>query len=153
MWQLNSVWSCNEELNSNVGVVNAFGFALTEQYLQMPPKARRGRLENFLYHTVTAILNDRTITGRLYGVDIHLNLVLVDAEESRVNKQGKEIRRSLGLTIVRGDSLVSTSVDAPPPAQTERTRPTMSTLPTLPLPTASAVPGFGPANLPPPPTS
>ncbi|KAL0207250.1 hypothetical protein P9112_011878 [Eukaryota sp. TZLM1-RC] len=29
MWQLNSVWSCNEEWISNVGLVNAFGFALT----------------------------------------------------------------------------------------------------------------------------
>ncbi|KAL0245293.1 hypothetical protein GEMRC1_009372 [Eukaryota sp. GEM-RC1] len=117
----------------------------------MPPKTRRGRLDNFLYHTVKAILADRTITGRLLGVDIHLNLVLADAEEVRITKSGKEFKRSLGLTIVRGDSLVSTSVEAPPPAQESRTRGGLSSIaskPVLAQPPSLSLPGFGPSTLP-----
>lgn len=40
--------------------------------------------------------------GKLRGFDIHMNLVLEDAEEI---KEGKSIRR-LGKVVVRGDNVV-----------------------------------------------
>ena len=40
--------------------------------------------------------------GKLRGFDIHMNLVLEDAEEI---KEGKSIRR-LGTVVVRGDNVV-----------------------------------------------
>lgn len=48
-----------------------------------------------------------------------MNLVLADAEEFRkVKRSGKETeeKRSLGLAIVRGATIVSASVESPPPA-------------------------------------
>ncbi|KAL0222196.1 hypothetical protein RCL1_002050 [Eukaryota sp. TZLM3-RCL] len=91
----------------------------------MAPKPRKGRLENFLFYTIKVILADRIIIGRLYGVDIHLNLILADAEETRTTRKGTEERRSLGLTIVRGDAIVSTSIEAPPPPPDARMKPVL----------------------------
>lgn len=48
-----------------------------------------------------------------------MNLVLADCEEFRkVKRSGKETeeKRSLGLAIVRGATIVSASVESPPPA-------------------------------------
>ncbi len=55
--------------------------------------------------------------------DRHMNMVLGDAEEYRKVKskkgQGiseeKEEKRSLGLVILRGDSVVSLTIEGPPP--------------------------------------
>lgn len=77
-------------------------------------------------------LNDsRTLTGQMLAFDRHLNLVLADCEEFRFIKQKKrkgltgatttddgeelEMKRALGLVILRGETIVSLSVEGPPP--------------------------------------
>lgn len=70
-------------------------------------------------------LNDgRTLTGQMLAFDKHMNLVIVDCEEFRRVKSKKkgeeaieqELKRTLGLIILRGETIVSISVEGPPPA-------------------------------------
>jgi small nuclear ribonucleoprotein B and B' len=72
-------------------------------------------------------LNDgRNLVGQMLAFDRHMNLVLVDCEEFRrvrpKKKQGddsepiyQEQKRTLGLVIIRGEVVVSLSVEGPPP--------------------------------------
>jgi len=76
-------------------------------------------------------LNDgRALTGQMLAFDKHMNLVLADCEEFRrvrpKKKQGEsepgpeqEIKRTLGLVILRGETVVSLSVEGPPPVVDE----------------------------------
>jgi len=49
--------------------------------------------------------NDKQITGKLLAFDIHINVVLDNARELEDN----EIKRSIGLTFVRGDTIIFVS--------------------------------------------
>ncbi|KAF9146351.1 hypothetical protein BGX30_001365 [Mortierella sp. GBA39] len=70
------------------------------------------------------LLDRRIMTGHMLAFDKHMNLVLSDCEEFRKIKpkagssgtaaQGWEHKRTLGLVILRGETIVSMSVDAPP---------------------------------------
>lgn len=89
-------------------------------------------------------LNDgRQMTGQMLAFDQHMNIVMVDTEEfRRVKTRSKkrkaasqkakaedsddegvvlppetEQKRTLGLIILRGESIVSLSVEGPPPAE------------------------------------
>jgi small nuclear ribonucleoprotein len=46
--------------------------------------------------------NDKQIVGKLVAFDIHINLVLDNAKELENN----EMKRSIGLTFVRGDTII-----------------------------------------------
>ena len=46
--------------------------------------------------------NDKQIVGKLMAFDIHINLVLDNAKEL----ENGEIKRSVGLTFVRGDTII-----------------------------------------------
>ena len=46
--------------------------------------------------------NDKQIVGTLVAFDIHINLVLDNAKELVNN----ELKRSVGLTFVRGDTII-----------------------------------------------
>jgi len=48
---------------------------------------------------------DKQITGKLLAFDIHINIVLDNAKEIENN----EIKRNIGLTFVRGDTIVFVS--------------------------------------------
>ncbi|EPQ56410.1 Sm-like ribonucleo protein [Gloeophyllum trabeum ATCC 11539] len=72
-------------------------------------------------------INDgRALTGQMLAFDRHMNLVLAECEEFRrvrpKKKPGEtetppmqEMKRSLGLVILRGETVVSLSVEGPPP--------------------------------------
>ncbi|RLG73082.1 MAG: RNA-binding protein [Methanobacteriota archaeon] len=51
---------------------------------------------------VIKLRGGRELRGILEAYDLHLNLVVVDAEEM----EGEEPRRRLGTVIVRGDNVV-----------------------------------------------
>jgi small nuclear ribonucleoprotein len=46
--------------------------------------------------------NDKQIVGTLVAFDIHINLVLDNAKEL----ENHEIKKSVGLTFVRGDTII-----------------------------------------------
>lgn len=75
-------------------------------------------------------INDgRTLTGQMLAFDRHMNLVLAECEEFRrvrpKKKAGEEaapeqeLKRTLGLVILRGEAIVSVSVEGPPPVVDE----------------------------------
>jgi small nuclear ribonucleoprotein B and B' len=75
-------------------------------------------------------INDgRALTGQMLAFDRHMNLVLADCEEFRrvrpKRKPGEEpaaeqeMKRTLGLVILRGETVVSLSVEGPPPVVDE----------------------------------
>lgn len=75
------------------------------------------------------ISDGRALTGQMLAFDRHMNLVLADCEEFRRVKPKKkageapaveqEMKRTLGLVILRGETVVSLSVEGPPPVQDE----------------------------------
>lgn len=75
------------------------------------------------YRLRLTITDARVITGQMLAFDKHMNLVLADCEEFRTIKPKKagtkskaqQIKRTLGLVILRGENVISISVDGPPP--------------------------------------
>lgn len=60
-------------------------------------------LERLLEVRVTLLLKDtRQLSGRLTGIDEHLNLVLDDASETTA-----EVSRRLGRVVLRGSNVVT----------------------------------------------
>jgi small nuclear ribonucleoprotein len=60
-------------------------------------------VERMLQQRVTLELKDaRTLTGKLIGVDEHMNLVLEDAEERTA-----DVTRHLGRVVLRGSNVVT----------------------------------------------
>ena len=59
-------------------------------------------LERVISQRVTLVLKDsRQLSGRLLGVDDHMNLVLDDADETT-----PEVTRHLGRVVLRGSNVV-----------------------------------------------
>jgi len=93
--------------------------------------SKSGRISQFTNHRMRVIIQDnRELIGQFLAFDKHMNLVLADTEEFRRvggkgSKEEKVIKRSLGLIILRGEIIVSMSVEAPPPPEEARTRTTV----------------------------
>jgi small nuclear ribonucleoprotein B and B' len=65
------------------------------------------------------IQDGRMMVGTFLAFDKHMNVVLADTEEYRITKtnktgQQKQIKRTLGLVIIRGENIVSLTAEAPP---------------------------------------
>jgi small nuclear ribonucleoprotein B and B' len=65
------------------------------------------------------IQDARMMVGTFLAFDKHMNVVLADAEEYRITKtsktgQQKQIKRTLGLVIIRGENIISLTAEAPP---------------------------------------
>ncbi|KAK4048085.1 Small nuclear ribonucleoprotein-associated protein B [Microbotryomycetes sp. JL201] len=110
-------------------------------------------------YRIRVTLNDsRALVGHMLAFDKHMNLVISDCEEFRRVKAKKgakakaskaaganedddeddesatdeEMKRVLGLVIVRGETIVTLTVEGPPPVQDDGARPPLG-----------AGPGFG----------
>jgi len=75
-------------------------------------KMTRRRLQHFFNWRVSVTLTDgRVLVGVLMAVDRHVNIVLCNTEEYRRYKvrgkpEGKELKRMLGLIVLRGQAIL-----------------------------------------------
>lgn len=84
-------------------------------------QSSRSKLTQFLNWRMRVTLSDtRSLVGTFYTFDRHMNLVLADCDEYRKVKnkatggEEKEMKRTLGLVILRGENVISITVEAPP---------------------------------------
>jgi len=82
-------------------------------------------MAQWLNHWMRIIIQDnREMIGQFLAFDKHMNVVLADAKEYRRiggkgAKEEKVVKRTLGLTILRGEVIVSMSVEGPPPEESK----------------------------------
>ncbi|KAF4688518.1 replication factor A protein 2 [Perkinsus olseni] len=90
----------------------------------MPAVGRNTKMQQWLNYRVRVTLHDgRIMIGQFMAFDKHMNLVLADTEEFRkVRSKGeaglgeeREVKRMLGLLILRGENIISMTAEAPPP--------------------------------------
>merc|ERR1711988_1867746 len=68
------------------------------------------------------ISDQRMLVGTFMAFDKYMNVVLADCEEFRkIKSKGrkddeKEVKRTLGFVVLRGETIVSLMAEAPPPA-------------------------------------
>ncbi|ORY20827.1 hypothetical protein BCR39DRAFT_554678 [Naematelia encephala] len=99
-----------------------------------PPKAKHSKMVTLLNYRLKVTLNDgRALVGQMLAYDKHMNFVLAECEEFRTVKGKKtktssgenepaptvQQKRTLGLVILRGETIVSVTVEGPPPVQGE----------------------------------
>lgn len=72
------------------------------------------KIQDYVGHQITIILrSNKKISGILLAIDTHMNIVLNNALEHKVekksasNEEEKNLNRELGLLIIRGDTIVS----------------------------------------------
>jgi small nuclear ribonucleoprotein B and B' len=92
-----------------------FGFICG--FVAMSMSLKKAKMADLIdYRLRIVMLDGRQLVGQLLAFDKFMNVVLSDTEEFRIprNKDSAEIKRTLGLVILRGETIVSVSVEAPP---------------------------------------
>ncbi|KAJ1668233.1 Small nuclear ribonucleoprotein-associated protein B [Coemansia sp. RSA 1813] len=114
--------------------------------------SKNSKMMSLLNYRLRLTLADtRVMTGQMLAFDKHMNLVLADCEEFRTIKaktqdkksKTQQIKRTLGLVILRGESIISISVDGPPPASSggaQHAKDTLATGPGVGRPAGRGIP-------------
>ena len=94
---------------------------------KMPVTRTSKMLAYVNYRMRVTIVDGRQIVGRFMAFDRHMNLVLSDAEEFRklppkkgLSEEERQTRRVLGFVLLRGEEVVSLTVEGPPPSEDRR---------------------------------
>merc|ERR1712190_317693 len=84
---------------------------------------RNTRMAQWLDYRVRVTISDqRMLVGTFMAFDKYMNVVLADCEEFRkIKSKGrkddeKEVKRTLGFVVLRGETLVTLMAEAPPPS-------------------------------------
>ncbi|EGW34031.1 uncharacterized protein SPAPADRAFT_134699 [Spathaspora passalidarum NRRL Y-27907] len=105
---------------------------MSSQNIAITKKTKMSDLINYRIRIIT--IDNRTYIGTLLAFDSHLNLVISDTIESRITKKSwanlkknnsagatsgtsKDVvldKRNLGLIILRGDQIISLSIESSP---------------------------------------
>ena len=92
----------------------------------MSQAPRGSKLARFINSRVKVVVSDRRyFIGQMLAFDTHSNIVLRDCEEYRPNKKRKsgqivESKRTIGLMILRGETVSHIDVVGPPPPNGNR---------------------------------
>lgn len=82
------------------------------------------------YRMRVTIQDGRQLVGKFMAFDRHMNLVIGDCEEFRKlppakgkkTNEEREDRRTLGLVLLRGEEVISMTVEGPPPQEESRAK-------------------------------
>ncbi|KAG5255254.1 Sm ribonucleoprotein [Salix suchowensis] len=76
-------------------------------------------LQYINYRMRVTIQDGRQLVGKFMAFDRHMNLVLGDWKEEH---EEREDRRTLGLVLLRGEEVISMTVEGPPPPEESRAK-------------------------------